>query len=73
MLLTFCVVEHTVNFLRRKVGPPIFNSIKIRLMKNINNNISCRFLSYVVISFLFLDRMSYMECRKSCSSQCGPL
>ena len=73
LLHTFCVVVNIVNFLRRMVGPPVFNSIKLRLMKSINNSEICRFLSYVIISFLFLDRMSYIECLKSCSSQCGLL
>jgi hypothetical protein len=69
----FCVVENIVNFPQRKAGPPVFNSIKLRLMKNTNNSERCRFLSYVVISFLFMDHMSYIECLKSCSSQCGLL
>lgn len=73
LLHTFCVVVNIVNFLRRMVGPPVFNSIKLRLMKSINNSEICRFLSYVIISFLFLDHMSYIECLKSCSSQCGLL
>ena len=73
LLHIFCVVVFIVNFLRRTAGPPVFNPIKLRLVKNINNSDICRFLSYVVISFLFLDHMSYIECLKSCSSQCGPL
>lgn len=73
LLHIFCVVVFIVNFLRRKVGPPVFNSIKLRLMKNTNNGEIYRFLSYVVISFLFLDHMSYIEYLKSCSLQCGLL
>jgi hypothetical protein len=73
LLHILCVVEYILNFLWRTAGPPVFNSIKLRLMKNINKDERYPFLSYVVISFLFFDPMSYIECLKSCSSQCGLL